>query len=186
MVNFRLKHLNKSKKINIIITPLKPKFYSKTFSFNLFNIDKAERVHMNIILCQGSSWSYFFVNFLILVFFWHFGALPATDRTERSGCSGRSVWLPWFLGFLGFLVASLVQIRVARNGIRPLQKRYPNLIENCRCNVEPYEFIQTPAKTMIRNPSLIENCTCNFETYECNQSNLEVGLAGNVINLQKE
>ena len=75
--NFRLKHLKRpSRKFNIIITPLKPKFYSKTFSFNLFNISKAERVHMNCFmrLCQIVKlhpdlvsllcfWFLFFVDF---------------------------------------------------------------------------------------------------------------------------
>ena len=61
----------------------------------------------------------------------------------------------------------------------PAKAIYPNLIENCRCNVEPNEFIQTPAKTMIRNPSLIEKCTYNFETYEFIRSNLGVGAVGN-------
>ena len=148
MVNFRLKHLNKSKKINIIITPLKPKFYSKTFSFNLFNIDKAERVHMNIILCQGSSWSYFFVNFLILVFFDILG--PFLRLTERRGqgvqggqcgflgslASLASLWLPWFkYGWRGMAsdpcksdILTWLKIVDAMlshmNSFKPLQKRW--------------------------------------------------------------
>ena len=130
--NFRLKHLNRpARKFNILITPLKPKFYSKTFSFNLFNISKAERVHMNcfmrlIILCQIVK---LHPDLVSLLFFWFlffvdfFGPfLWLTERKDLfamklhsvkwSGCSGwlvrKMVWVPRNM-------VGLFQVRVPRN-----------------------------------------------------------------------